>query len=128
MLPSNSTTESLFPLSAAIDFIDLWMQGLEQNSLERSNMYFETMKNMFQKIPVELPKPLSHKIKLQYSLHAIGGDWYMNKFNENITPLNKRILRKNYKKRRMKEKEICRYQIKIGTTGNFRYTVINLSG
>ena len=36
------------------------------------------MKCMFQKIPVEIPKPLSHRGKLQSLLHDIGGDWYMN--------------------------------------------------
>ena len=31
---------------------------------------------MFQKIPVELPKSLSHKEKLQSLMHYIGGGWY----------------------------------------------------
>ena len=61
MLTSNSTTIAILSISATIDFIYYLPQGLEQNSLERSNMYFETMKNVFQKIPAELPKPLSHK-------------------------------------------------------------------
>ena len=74
-LPSNSTTEALVSLSETINLIDFWTQGLEHNSLERSNMYFETTKNMFKKIPVELPKPLSHKEKRQSLLHYIGGGW-----------------------------------------------------
>ena len=53
-------------------------------------MYFETTKNTFQKTPVELPKPLSHKEKGQSLLHAIGGGWHMNKLNENLPPLKKR--------------------------------------
>ena len=76
-LQSNSTTEALVSLGSTINFICFWLQGLEQNSLERSNMFFENMKNMFQKIPVELPKLLSHKGKSQSLLHDIGGDWYM---------------------------------------------------
>ena len=71
------------------------MQGLEQNSLERSNIYFETMTNMSQKISFELPKPLSHKEKRQSLLHTIRGGWYMNKFNKKLTPLKKRKLSKN---------------------------------
>ena len=55
-------------------------------------MYFGTMKKLFQKIPVEIPKPPSLKEKRQSLLHAIGGGWYINKFNDNISPLNKRIL------------------------------------
>ena len=89
-LPSNSTTEALVSLSETIDFIDFWVQFLEQNLLERSNMYFETMKNMFQKIPDELPNALINKEKRQSLFHAIGGDWYMNKFNEKILPLKKK--------------------------------------
>ena len=40
-LPSNSMTEALVSLSVTIDF---WLKCLEQNFLEPSNMYFETMK------------------------------------------------------------------------------------
>ena len=61
VLQSNSTTQSLVSLSATINFIDCWLKFLEIVSLERSNMYFETMECMFQKISVELTKPLSLK-------------------------------------------------------------------
>ena len=64
-LPSNSTTEALVSINATINFIDCWLQILEHNFLERSNMYFETMKNMFQKIPVELPKPIFYTERRQ---------------------------------------------------------------
>ena len=37
LLPSNSTIEALFSLSATIDFIYCWLKGLEQNLLEISN-------------------------------------------------------------------------------------------
>ena len=57
-LPLSSTTEALVSLSATIDFIDFWLKLLEQNYLQRSNMYYQTMECMYQKIPVELPKPL----------------------------------------------------------------------
>ena len=60
-LPSNSTAEALVSISATIYFIYCWLKLPEQNSLERSNMYFQTMECMFHKIPVELPKSLSHK-------------------------------------------------------------------
>ena len=38
--PSNSTTEALYLLSATIYFIGCWLKSLEQNLLERCNMYF----------------------------------------------------------------------------------------
>ena len=57
LLPSNSTTESLVSLIATINLIGCRLQDLEHNFLERCNMYFFAMRNMFQKIPVELPKP-----------------------------------------------------------------------
>ena len=52
------------------------------------------MKNMFQEIPVELPKPPIPKVKHQSLLHYIGGGWYMNKLSENLQPLNKSKLSK----------------------------------
>ena len=60
---------------------------MEHSSLERSNMYFQTMVYMFKKIPVKIHKPLSLKERRKRSLHAIVGEWYMNKFNENLPPL-----------------------------------------
>ena len=95
-------TEELVLLRATIRFIDCWLQGLEQNLLLRSNMYFETIKKLFQKIPVELLKPPSPKGKIQSLLHSIGGGWYMKKLNENLLPLKKRKPEKNHNKRRIK--------------------------
>ena len=65
-------------------------------------MYFQTMDSMFHKIPVKIPKPFILKKKRKHLLHAIGGECYMNKLNENLPPLKKRKLIKNHKKRRMK--------------------------
>ena len=60
---------------------------------------------MFQKILVEIPEPLNLKEKHQSSLHAIGGYWYMNKFNEKLPSLKKRKLGK---KTQEKDDEIKR--------------------
>ena len=68
------------------------MKGLEQNYLESSNMYFDTMKGMFQNIPVKLPKTLSLKEIHKTLLHAIGGEWYMEKMNEKLQPLKRQKL------------------------------------
>ena len=38
-LPSNSTKEALVLLGATIDFISCWLKALEQNVLERCNIY-----------------------------------------------------------------------------------------
>ena len=40
-------------------------------------MYIEAMQYLFQKNPVQLPKPISHKDKHKLLLYAIVGDWYM---------------------------------------------------
>ena len=42
-LPSNSTTEALYLLSATIDFIDCCLKVLEHNLLERFHMYIFAM-------------------------------------------------------------------------------------
>ena len=57
-------------------------------------MYFETMKKLFQKIPVELPKAPSHNEEHQSLLRDIGGGWCMKKLNQKLTPLNKIKLEK----------------------------------
>ena len=58
-LPSNSTTEALISLSATINFIGCWMQAIENNFLERCNMYVYCYEKTVSKILVELPKPPS---------------------------------------------------------------------
>ena len=60
-LPLNLTTEELASLSATFHFIDCWLKGFDQNYQDRSNMYIEAMQDLFKKIPVQLPKPLSLK-------------------------------------------------------------------
>ena len=68
-------------------------------------MYSGTMKSLFQKIPVELPKPTSPKEKNQPLLYVIGGGWYMNKFNDKFSLLKKR---KKIRKSQEKGDEIKR--------------------
>ena len=57
-------------------------------------MYIFDMKQLFMKIPVELPKPSSPKEKHQSLLHAIGGSWYMNKLIQKLQQLKKMRLGK----------------------------------
>ena len=52
------------------------------------------MKTLFLKIPVELPKQPSTKVKNQSLLHAIGDGWYVNKLGQKLPPLNKKRLNK----------------------------------
>ena len=94
LIPSNLTTEALVSLSATINFIGFWLQALEQFFLERCNMYIFATKKLFQKTPVELPKPTIPRKKNQSLSHAIGGVWYMKKLSDNIPPLKKRKLTK----------------------------------
>ena len=61
VLLSNSRTEASVSISVTIDFIDCWLKWFDCKYLERFNMYIETMPDLFHKIPVQLPKPQSHK-------------------------------------------------------------------
>ena len=97
-LSSNSTTEALDSLGATIAFIGCWIKALELNLLERCHMYVFTMKILFLKTPVELPKQTSPKEKIQSLLHDIWGSWYMKKLGQNLPPLKKRKLRKKTKR------------------------------
>ena len=49
-------------------------------------MYIETMKYLYDKIPVQLPKPQSLKEKRQSLSHDIGGEWYMEKKIKSFQP------------------------------------------
>ena len=57
------------------------------------------MQDLFTKIPVQIPIPLSINEKLQSSLHPIGRDWYMKRMNEKLPPLNKLKLSKKAQKK-----------------------------
>ena len=57
-------------------------------------MYNFSMKNLFLKVPVELPNPSIPRGKHQSLLHAVGVGWYMKKLIEKLPPLNKRKLGK----------------------------------
>ena len=59
LLPTNSTTEALESLVANIYFIGCWLKALEHIFLERFHLYTHFTKELFQKIPVDLPnKPI----------------------------------------------------------------------
>ena len=60
-------------------------------------MYNGTIKGLFEKIPVEISKPKSLKEKCQSLLHDIRGEWYTEKINEKLPPINKRKLSKKEK-------------------------------
>ena len=81
------------------DFIDCWLKLFDYNDIERSNMYIEAIKGFFEKIPVELPKPQSLIEKLQSLLHAIGGEWYIKKKEqEYFTPKKAKNKQKSQEK------------------------------
>ena len=64
-IPLDSKTWALSWLGETFDLNDSWLKGFDQNYQDRPNMYIEDMKDLFNKIPVQLPKPLNHKEKRQ---------------------------------------------------------------
>ena len=96
-LPSNSTTEVLYLLGATIDFIGYWLKSLENNFIERCNMYVFNMNNCFRKSQLNFLKTHS-KEKRKLLLHAIGGGWYANKLGQNLPPLKRRRSSKKVQK------------------------------
>ena len=75
------TTEALSSLGANFDFINFWLKCFDKNYQARSNIYIEAMQDLFKKIPVQLPKPISHKEKRQSLLNYIGCYWHMKDIN-----------------------------------------------
>ena len=98
-LPSNFTTDTLASICINFDFIDCWLKWFDHNYITQSNKYIENMQDCLKIIPVQLPKPLSHRGKWQYLLYSIGGDCYKKKINEKLPPLKKRKLRKSTRER-----------------------------
>ena len=47
------------------------------------------MQDLFKKIPVQLPKPISHKGKRQSLLNYIGCYWHMKDINQKLPALTK---------------------------------------
>ena len=62
-------------------------------------MYTHSMKELFQKILVELPNETSPKQKYKYLLHAIGGVLYTDILLQKLPPQEKRKLSLKNKKR-----------------------------
>ena len=93
-LPSNSTTEALVLLGAAIDSIGCWIKSLEKHVLECCHIYLFNMNKLYQKISVEITKQPSPKKKQKSLLHAIEGGWYVNKLGKKLPPLKKKRLNK----------------------------------
>ena len=61
-------------------------------------MHVYNMKNLFQKIQVELPKQPSPKENRESLLHSIGGGWYVKKIGQKLPTLKKRRLSKKQQK------------------------------
>ena len=55
-------------------------------------MHVYNMKNLFQKIPVELPKQPSPKENRKSLLHSIGGGWYVKKIGQKLPTLKNVIM------------------------------------
>ena len=65
-------------------------------------MYTHYTKELFKKITVELPNQPITKENRKSLLHAIVGDWYVEKLRQKLPPLKKSKLSKKNKKSRMK--------------------------
>ena len=62
---SNLKTEALSSLGETFYFIDYWLKYFDKNYQTLSNIYIEAMQYLFDKISVQLPNPLSTKLKRQ---------------------------------------------------------------
>ena len=70
-------------------FYWLLAKVIEHNFVERCHMCSYFMKELFKKITVELPNQTITKENRKSLLHAIVGDWYVEKLGQKIPPLNK---------------------------------------
>ena len=61
LIPSNSTTESLYLIGTNFDFIGFWLKCFDKNYQSQSNICSKAMQELLNKIPVQLPKRLSHR-------------------------------------------------------------------
>ena len=71
-------------------------------------MYIENMKGLFQKIPVQLPKPQSLRRECQSLLHAIRDEYYMEKWEYSTTEETKTKQKSTIKREWNKKKYTSR--------------------
>ena len=69
-------------------------------------MYSHYMKELFQKIRVELPNQPSPKEKLKSLLHAIVGGWYVEKLGQKLPPQKKGKLSKKKEEENERKREL----------------------
>ena len=62
-----------------LNFIEIWLNLLDQNYEVRCGNYNKAMKEMFKQITTTITKALSPKQKVQKLMIEIGGGWYMEK-------------------------------------------------
>ena len=94
VLTPNATTEALVSLGETIDFINFWLKYFDHTFLACSNMYIETMQYLFQKVPVQLSKPLILKENSNHYyilLEVIGTE----KMNQKLPPPQKNMIKKS---------------------------------
>ena len=105
LLPKHSTVSALKSLGATIDLIDCCLKSLEHNFIECCHMHTHFMKELFQKIPVELPNQPGPEEKRRFLLHAIGGGWCVDKLGQKLPPLKKRKLSKKTRRGKLNKEK-----------------------
>ena len=76
-IPKDATTTALKALVATINFIDIWLKLFLDHYNARCDAYVNSMKEMFNQIPLTMSKELTQKQKFQKLMTDIGGGWYM---------------------------------------------------
>ena len=66
-------------MSATINFIDIWVELLEENYDSRRVAYITSTKGMFNQIHINMIKPFIPKQKVHTRMTDIGGGWYNKK-------------------------------------------------
>ena len=78
-IPNDATIKTLDSLGATFNFIDIWLKLFRGNYCARSELYSNSMEEMFIKIPQNVERALTQKEKTQKLLTDIGGGWYLEK-------------------------------------------------
>ena len=65
---------------ATLNFIEIWLELLNQNYELRCGMSNKDMKEMFKQVPTTMTKALSPEQKVHKKMTEMGGGWYMKNF------------------------------------------------
>ena len=92
LILKHTTTEALEALGATLNFIDKWIELIEDKYDKRCVAYSNPIKYIIKQIPLKIIKSLTPKQTVQKLMTEIGGELCMEKSAKVLTTLRRLTL------------------------------------